>query len=452
MPFQFTPKQDEAIALIAGPATHIMLEGGSRSGKTFLMCWAMALRAMMAPGSRHCILRYRFNHVIQSVWYGTFPQMMALCFPGVKYTENKAHWFIEFPGGSQIWFGGLDDKERTEKILGNEYVTMGLNEASQISYQAREIARTRLAQKVLKQDGQPMRLKMLYDQNPPGKGWWTYKVWHKGLDPDTGQLLKNPNDYAFIKLNPADNRENIAAEYIKGLENSSARIRQRFLLGEYADENPNALFSDATVEKWRVLDGRVPEMVRIIVACDPSGAGDSDNADNDAIGVVAVGLGTDGNAYVMEDNTVKAGPATWGGVVVDTYDRLKANLVVGEKNYGGAMVEFTIQAAAKGKQMRPVPFKYTVSSRGKHLRADPVAVLYEQGKVRHCGYFPELEEELAAFSTNGYTGGGSPNRADALVFAITELFPGLVRREEETKSRGMMPVRSGYTSTLGFAR
>ncbi len=151
---------------------------------------------------------------------------------------------------------------------------------------------------------------------------------------------------------------------------------------------------------------------------------------------------------MLEDNTVKAGPATWGRVVVTTHDRLQGNVVVGEKNFGGAMVEFTIQTAAREQGLRAVTFKYTVSSRGKHLRAEPVAALYEQGKVRHVGYFPELENEMVGMSTNGFTGQGSPNRVDALVFAITELFPGIVKKEEEPHDPSQP---SPYRQNLSFA-
>lgn len=446
MAFKPTPKQEEATALIAGPARHILLEGGSRSAKTFEMVWAICLRAIMAPGSRHAILRYRFNHVITSVWYDTFPKVMRICFPGVTYLENKSNWFVTFPGGSEIWFGGLDDKERTDKILGNEYATMGFNECSQMSYPAVETALSRLAQRVEYVDPatgetRTLRLKALYDQNPPGKGHWTYWLWHRKMSPPPNpQHLKTPDNYASILMNPTDNRENISPDYIAEMEGKSERHKRRFLRGEYSDDNPNALFVEETIDRWRVTDGKVPEMVRLVVAVDPSGADDVDNADNDAIGVVAVGLGTDGVAYVLEDNTVKAGPATWGRVTVTTYDRLRADLVVGEKNFGGAMVEFTIQAAAKAAGLRPVAFKYTVSSRGKQVRAQPVAALYETGKVRHVGYLSELEEELAAFSNTGYTGQGSPNRADALVFAVNELFAGITRHEETFEAGDYAPL------------
>ncbi|MFA5379107.1 MAG: DNA packaging protein, partial [Dehalococcoidia bacterium] len=167
----------------------------------------------------------------------------------------------------------------------------------------------------------------------------------------------------------------------------------------------------------------------------PSGSDDIDNADNDAIGIVVVGLGTDGNAYVLEDDTVKAGPATWGRVATSAYDRHAADCVVGEMNFGGAMVRQTILVA------RPrTPFKPVTASRGKIARAEPFSALYEQGKVRHVGRFVELEEELAGFSTTGYTGGRSPNRADALIWGLAELFPAIVKGAPKQVRVDVMPI------------
>jgi phage terminase large subunit-like protein len=149
---------------------------------------------------------------------------------------------------------------------------------------------------------------------------------------------------------------------------------------------------------------------------------------------VVVGLGTDGNAYVLEDATVKAGPATWAGIVGSAYDRHSADIVVAEGNFGGAMVERVIQTARREANQRKLPYKQVTASRGKVVRAEPFSSLYEAGKIRHVGYFRPLEDELTGFSTLGYTGQGSPNRADALIWGLTELFPGIVslRRERPT--------------------
>lgn len=441
-----TPKQIEAQRVLSGPTTHILLEGGSRSGKTFLLTRATAMRAIKAAKSRHAIFRFRFNHIKSSIVADTFPKVMETCFPQVKYDINRTDWFAQFSNGSQIWFGGLDDKQRTEKVLGQEFSTLYLNEVSQIPWGSRDMALSRLAQKAEQEvDGvrKPLPLRLYYDLNPTNRAHWAYKLFHEKRDPESKRPLGDPDNYAHFRLNPADNIEHLSAEYLKTLEGMSARQQKRFLRGEWADATPNALFPDEVFDKWRVLDGKVPDFVRVVIGVDPSGSGDSDNSDNDAIGIVIAGLGTDGNAYVLEDCTVKAGPATWGRVATTAYDRHRADVVVGEVNYGGDMVREVIQSA------RPrTNFKKVTASRGKHVRAEPFSALYEQGKVRHVGMFAELEDELAAFSTTGYTAAGSPNRADALIWALAELFPGMTRPEEEKKDEE--ELHGGYFGGQGW--
>jgi phage terminase large subunit-like protein len=129
---------------------------------------------------------------------------------------------------------------------------------------------------------------------------------------------------------------------------------------------------------------------------------------------------------VLEDLTLKAGPANWGRVVGTAFDRHSADMVVGEANFGGAMVQHVIQTA------RPLtPFKPVTASRGKVVRAEPISALHETGKIKLVGFFPELEDELCGFTTVGYVGLHSPNRADAMIWAVSELFPSITRGEHK---------------------
>lgn len=421
---KFTQKQDQAREVLAGPATHVMLFGGGRSGKTFVLVRNIIVRALKAPGSRHLIVRFRFNHLKASIILETFPKVMSLCFPGQPYSIDKTDWYAKFPNGSEVWFGGLDDKERTEKLLGKEYVTIFLNECSQISWASREMVVTRLAQKVeqIAKNEPPsvMRTRMFYDCNPPTKAHWTFRLFKQKVDPETKLPVGRPEDFASFQMNPRDNVENLSAEYLNTLAGLSARMRRRFEEGEFADATPNALFDEAVIDKWRVTDGQVPDFLRIVIGVDPSGSGDDDNAENDEIGISVAALGADGNGYVLEDLSLKAGPATWGKVATDAFERHKADVIVAEGNFGGDMVRATIHTARKG-----TPYKKVTASRGKTVRAEPFSALYEQGRIRHVGILPKLEDELCAMSTIGYTGQGSPNRGDALIWALSELFPGI---------------------------
>ena len=427
--FKLTDKQLEAQAVCAGAAKHVMLFGGSRSGKTFLHVRNVVMRAIKAPSSRHVMFRYRFNAIKASIVLDTFPKVMRLAFPGVSYKLDKTDWYATFPNGSEIWFAGLDDAERAEKVLGMEFASIYFNECSQIPWQSMQMALTRLAQQVEQViDGKstPLRPRVFYDMNPPNKAHWSYRQFIQKLEPETKTLLRKPDDYASFKINPQDNRANIAGDYLETLEAMSGRMRKRFLDGEFGEAVSGALFEDSVIDTWRVIDGTAPDMVRIVVAVDPSGAGDVDNADNDAIGIIVCGLGNDGNAYLLEDCTVKAGPATWGKVATDAFDRWGADTVVGETNFGGDMVRHVIQTA------RPrTPFVKVTASRGKVARAEPFSSLYEQGKVRHVGRFNALEDELTAFTTYGYVGDSSPNRADAHIWALAALFPAIVNPRQE---------------------
>lgn len=429
--FKKTAAQVRAIGLLASSAKHIMLAGGSRSGKTFIICYAIAVRAICSPGSRHAILRYRFNACKLAVALDTWPKMMALCFPEVDQTSalNKELWVFTFPNGAQVWFGGLDDKERTEKILGQEYATIFLNECSQIPYSSVGIAITRLAQVVMAKIGDDvvqLRAKMFYDENPPSQAHWSFKKFVRKIEPESGQPLTRGESYAMMYINPEDNRENLSEDYLDELRALSPRMRRRFLEGKFADVLDNALWTIESIEKARRTEN-LPDMVRIVIAVDPSGAGDDDdpNRKHDDIGIVVCGLGVDGRGYFLEDVTCNASPAVWGRLVASTYDRWSADLVVAEKNFGGGMVKFVVRSANS-----KIPFKEVVASRGKAVRAEPISALTEMDKVRFAGVFPELEDELCAMTTNGYTGENSPNRADAGIWGMSELFPGMARRDQ----------------------
>ena len=437
--FVLTERQRQALRIFAGEKIkHVMLYGGSRSGKTFLAIRAIIVRALAAENSRHAVMRLRFNHVKNSIVLDTFPKVMRLCFPGVQYKLDKSDWYVKFPNKAEIWFGGLDDKDRTEKILGMEFVTIFLNECSQISYYARNLIMTRLAQKVkVMVDGLEiyMRRFMIYDCNPPSQAHWTYIVFRRLIDPDTKQPL-NGQEYACIQMNPKDNSDNLPDEYFATLDSLPARMRKRFRDGDFADITENALWTSELIDANRCEE--LPDMQRVVVAIDPSGAGDENNSQNDEIGIIVAGLGVDGRGYLLEDVTVKAGPQTWGNIAVTAYDRHAADLIVGETNYGGEMVKFVIKS-----QNPDVPFKKVTASRGKVVRAEPISALTEQGKIRFAGQFNDLEDELCAMTTAGFIGDKkSPNRADAMVWAFTELFPGIAKKERQ-QNKGKPKLSTG---------
>lgn len=435
--FVLTDKQALAIDLISSEAMHILLYGGSRSAKTFTLVRSIVNRALGVPNSRHLIARFRFNSVKKSVLLDTFPKVMKLCWPGLEWHQDNVDFYARFGNGSEIWFGGLDDKERAEKILGNEYATILLNECSQISYSNRLLLITRLAQKcpyTLNGEIKHLRLKMFYDENPPNKGHWSYKLFLEKKDPETRLALSKPEKYACLQMNPNDNQENLTDEYLEELQEFPKRQRDRFFLGIFTEQTENALWTEKILNNSRV--NCIPEdvtVVRSVVAVDPSGASDDPDENNDDIGIGVVALGSDGIAYVLEDLTVHGGPAKWGQVAVTACQRNDTTRIVGEGNFGGAMVEFVVKAAAI-KENIVISYKQVHASRGKMIRAEPVSALHEQGKIKLVGRFDDLEDELLACATTGYTGSRSPNRLDWFVWAIHDLFPALTTKPKEEVS------------------
>ena len=416
-PFNLTPRQVDAQRLLAGPQRHTLLAGGARSGKTFLLTRAVLIRAMKAPQSRHAILRFRGNSVWTSVGLDTLPKVVRTCWPGLSITPKVQDKYFVLPNGSEIWLGGLDDKERVEKILGMEFATLYFNEASQIPYSSYLVASTRLAQVC---DGLTQR--EYVDLNPSGTGHWTYRQFVQKVDPDTRRSLVNPSDYAAMYINPIDNEANLSLEFLQSLKNLPERQRKRFYEGVFTAEIDGALWTLDALDQCRVEAGDIPDMRRIVVAIDPSGTKGDDDERSDSVGIVVAGLGVDGIGYVLEDLTCKLSPAGWGRVAVNAYHRWNADCILAERNFGGAMVEHVIKTTdAKA------PYREVSASRGtggKAVRAEPVAALYEKGQVRHAGRFADLEDQLSNFSTAGYMGDRSPDRADAMVWAITHLMLG----------------------------
>lgn len=401
--FRKTTIQQRAIKLLNTAAKEFLLVGGSRSGKTFIIIFAIVVIASKFPGSRHLIARFRFNAAKNAIWYDTLKKVLKICFPLVPAKWNNQDYFITLPNGSEIWLGGLDDKDRTEKVLGMEFLTIFLNEASQISYDAYNTIKTRLAQKI---DG--ARTMLFVDENPPSKKHWTYKVFIQNIEPETNISLPKVK-YASLKMNPIDNMDNISEDYLDILRSMPKRKRDRFLSGEFADDSQFALWSDEMINGNRVRER--PVLVRIVVAIDPAV---TSKDTSDETGMIVCGMGKDGHFYVLEDRTGTYTPAGWAKEAVDLYKKHKADRIIGEANNGGDLIETVLRAVDSN-----IPYRSVYATRDKLTRAEPVAALYEQNKAHHIGELPELELEMTTWEAK--QGEKSPNRIDALVWGAFEL-------------------------------
>lgn len=227
--FKKTDKQKEAIKLISSGARNVCLFGGSRSGKTAIIIYAIIVRALKCK-SRHIILRLNFAHARGSVWNDTLPKILKLAFPYVPVEFHRSEFYVSFPNGSEIWVGGLDDIKRIEKILGKEFSTMHFNEISQLDYKSISIASSRLAEK------NALRKLLLFDMNPPSKKHFSYQLFIQNIDPITSEPL-DKSKYASMLINPIDNIENIDPEYISEvLSQMPEKLRDRFQYGLFTDD------------------------------------------------------------------------------------------------------------------------------------------------------------------------------------------------------------------------
>ena len=192
------------------------------------------------------------------------------------------------------------------------------------------------------------------------------------------------------------------------------RIGRQELGGEIVEERADALWSRGLIETCRVDVTARPPLTRIVVAVDPPA---SSRKGADACGIVAAGRAADGTLYVIADESVGGlSPAGWATKAIALWRRLEADALVAEVNQGGDMVRAVIAQADP-----TVPVTTVRASRGKWLRAEPVAALYEQGRVKHAGIFPALEDEMCDFGLDGLSQGRSPDRLDALVWAVGSL-------------------------------
>ena len=399
--------------MFGGLQRHTMLVGGSRSGKTFFIVRAIVIRALRSPGSRHVIWRFRYNACRASVWLDTFAKVMRLCFPHIEVTPHSQDGYVEFPNGAQLWFAGLDDKERVEKILGMEFASVYLNECSQIAYASALMALTRLAQLA------PNISNRFYcDLNPTSTAHWTYKLFVAHVDPLSGKPL-DPKQYAWMRMNPIDNQDNIDGDYMASLDAMPERLRKRFLEGEYVAELDGALWTIESIEKTRIDVTDLPlSLDRVTVSVDPSGSKGKEDQRSDEIGL-NVAAKKDEHFFVLNDASGRFSPEEWGAIACRLRKDHQADKIIGEKNFGGDMVRAVIQAAE-----RNAPYKTVTATRGKVVRAEPVSALWDQGNGHLVGSFPKLEEQMLAFSTAGYMGELSPDRADAMIWNGHELmFP-----------------------------
>lgn len=258
--------------------------------------------------------------------------------------------------------------------------------------------------------------------------------------------LMNDPDTVVTRGATLDNQANLAKNTIKQLYDrySGTRLGRQELEGEILEDIPGALWNRTTIDEARVPEA--PALERIIVAVDPAA---SSEEGSDESGIVAVGIARDADGYargyVLADRSVRGTPEEWAKTAVRLYRELDADRIVAEKNNGGEMVSSVIRSVD-----RSVPVKLVHASRGKHVRAEPISALYEQKRVHHVGRFDKLEDQMCMFSIDNLRSSntGSPDRVDALVWGLTELFDKITSGRRITKKRPEQQPQQSWTQSV----
>ncbi len=224
------------------------------------------------------------------------------------------------------------------------------------------------------------------------------------------KTLKQDKSTAVTTGHTMENRANLAPPFLKRIleRYEGTRLGRQELAGEILEDNPGALWQRAMIDQYRVTAN--PDLIRVVIGVDPPGGATE-------CGIVAAGDAGNGHYYVLDDRSLQDTPDKWAEAVLTGYNRNRADAIIGEANFGGDMVENTIKQAARTRNL-VYRYKAVQASRGKAVRAEPIVALYEQGRVHHVGNFPLLEDEMTEWVPGE---SDSPNRVDALVWALTEL-------------------------------
>lgn len=309
---------------------------------------------------------------------------------------------IVTPGGGVILFQGMQD-HTAESIKSLEgFDVAWVEEAQTLSSLSLEFLRPTI-------------------RKPGSELWFSWNP-RSTLDP-VDQFFRGtqpPGNAAIVKVNYSDNPF-FPAELEDERMHDSRANRDRYAhiwLGEYEPTAIGAIWDRQTIHAQRRRE--LPTMGRIVVAIDPAVSAESGS---DEHGIIACGVGEDQRGYVLDDASTRGTPRQWADRAIATFDRWQADAIIVERNQGGDMVKHTL------KSVRPdLPVIEVTATRGKHVRAEPIAALYSMGRVSHVGTFPQLEDQMCQMTAAGFEGHGSPDRCDALVWAMTELFPSMVTK------------------------
>jgi hypothetical protein len=402
---------------LLNPARYLVLAGGRGSGKSHFFANLLVARCVRDKGIRALCVREVQKSIKESVKRLIEDKIISL---GLSSQFDVLQNEIRTPGGGTISFTGMN-QHNSESVKSFEAASIcWIEEAQTLSSISLELIRPTIRM--------------------PGSQLWFSMNPRSPTDPvyDFFFGLKPPENAVIRRLLYSDNPwfpPELHEERIHDMSTNRDRYGHIWL-GELEPTVVGAIWDRATLHTCR-LQNVPPDIERIVVAVDPAVSAE---AHSDEHGIVAAGRQGE-KAYVLEDASLKGSPRQWAERAIQTYDKWDADAIVVERNQGGDMVKHTLHTVRPG-----VPVIEVVATRGKHVRAEPIAALYAAGRVHHVGTFDRLEDQYCQITAAGYEGEGSPDRADAAIWALTELLPPLMRKshgdidwdKSETSGRGWL--------------
>ena len=395
------------------PSRYKALYGGRASAKSHFFAECMIANAAMNTGFRGLCVREVQKSLKESAKRLLEDKINVMGY-GARF--NVKHDEIATPGGGVISFTGMN-QQNSESVKSYEnYSVCWVEEASVFSARSLELIRPTI-------------------RAPGSELWFSWNPHHASDPVDKFFRGLSPPDNSIVRKVTYENNEYLPHEMVEEMQMDRKNSPDRFAhiwLGEYAPQAVGAIWNMANIHENRRHE--IPPLKRILVSVDPA-ISNTDHSDEH--GIIAGGVGEDGRGYIIDDVSIHGSPQQWAERAVATYDKYDADAIVVERNQGGDMVRHTLQTVRPSIKIIDV-----VATRGKHVRAEPISAMYAINQVSHVGSFPELESQMCQMTAGGYEGNGSPDRCDAMVWLLTELFPSIIRKS--AKKQHNKPRSGGW--------
>lgn len=392
-----------ALAPLLHPSRYKGIHGGRGSMKSHFFAELGVERAVITRGHRMVCVREVQKSLKDSAKRLIEDKIKKYNLSGFTILHDR----IETPGDGVMLFQGLQD-HTAESIKSLEgFHVAWVEEAQTLSARSLEFLRPTI-------------------REPGSEIWFSWNP-RDATDP-VDKFLRGteiPTDTLVIKTSYEDNPwfpDVLEDERLFDLANNRDRYAHIWL-GEYEPMAIGAIWDRQTIHQHRRAEA--PTLGRTVVAVDPAV---SNKENSDEHGIIVVAVGEDKRGYVLDDLTMRGGPKDWATRTIAAYDKWEADAIIVEINQGGDMVKSTLTSVRPG-----LPIREVRATKGKHVRAEPIASLYAMGRISHLGTFDKLEDQMCKMTAAGYEGTGSPDRVDALVWGFTELFPPMTRSKDRWK-------------------